>query len=369
MTTPDAATQPSNKKKLALAGTAIVLIALLAAGLRWWSLNRFVESTDDAYLRADIVTVSARMAGAVASVNVADNQAVHQGDVLVQIERDDYAQKVALAQAGVDTAVATLRGQQAEVATLGAQIARQVSLEAAALADVAVAEAGVARRSTDAERYRQLAADHASSGQRSEQARADALTADALLVKARASARAEHGQRAVLLKRRDQAVAAIAQAQARLGAAKAALILARIDLGRTTIRAASDGVVGQRTVRRGEYVETGQPLLAIVPLQALYVIANFKETEVAAMCAGQPADVAVDTYAGHTLHGHVLSIAPGSGAQFALLPPDNATGNFTKVVQRVPVKIAIDAGQQTALSLRPGLSVVVRVQTGGGALP
>lgn len=137
----------------------------------------------------------------------------------------------------------------------------------------------------------------------------------------------------------------------------------QIDLDHTAIRAASDGAVGQRTVRPGQYVETGQPLLAVVPLQDVYVIANFKETEVAAMRPGQPVEIDVDTYAGHTLHAHVLSIAPGSGAQFALLPPDNATGNFTKVVQRIAVKIRVDAGQQDALSLRPGMSVIARVHT------
>jgi membrane fusion protein (multidrug efflux system) len=347
-----------------LAGTAIAVIALAVLGLRWWTVGRFIESTDDAYVRADVVTVSSRVPGYVTSVEVEDNQPVHQGDVLAHIDSADYAAKVARAQATVDTALATLHAEQANVATLDAQIAQQRSVMDAAQADVAAARAGANRRQADAERYRQLAAEQASSAQRWEQAHADALTADAALAKADATVQIQRGQQTVLEKRRTQGMAAIEQAQAQLGVARAALSLAQIDLDHTTIRAASDGTVGQRTVRAGQYVETGQPLLAVVPLQDVYVIANFKETEVAAMSPGQPVEIDVDTYSGHPLHGRVLSIAPGSGAQFALLPPDNATGNFTKVVQRIPVKIQMDAGQREAISLRPGMSVVARVHTG-----
>jgi membrane fusion protein (multidrug efflux system) len=357
-------TSPFSRKTLVLAGTAIAVIALAVLGLRWWTVGRFIESTDDAYVRADVVTVSSRVPGYVTSVEVEDNQPVHQGDVLAHIDSADYAAKVARAQATVDTALATLHAEQANVATLDAQIAQQRSVMDAAQADVAAARAGANRRQSDAERYRQLAAEQASSAQRWEQAHADALTADAALAKADATVQIQRGQQTVLEKRRTQGMAAIEQAQAQLGVARAALSLAQIDLDHTTIRAASDGTVGQRTVRAGQYVETGQPLLAVVPLQDVYVIANFKETEVAAMSPGQPVEIDVDTYSGHPLHGRVLSIAPGSGAQFALLPPDNATGNFTKVVQRIPVKIQMDAGQREAISLRPGMSVVARVHTG-----
>ncbi|MFM0210315.1 HlyD family secretion protein [Paraburkholderia sediminicola] len=357
-------TSPFSRKTLALAGTAIAVIALAVLGVRWWTVGRFIESTDDAYVRADVVTVSSRVPGYVMTVDVEDNQPVHQGDVLAHIDSADYAAKVARAQATVDTALATLHAEQANIATLDAQIAQQRSVMDAAQADVAAARAGANRRKSDAERYRQLAAEQASSAQRWEQAHADALTADAALAKADATVQIQRGQQTVLEKRRTQGMAAIEQAQAQLGVARAALSLAQIDLDHTTIRAASNGTVGQRGVRAGQYVETGQPLLAVVPLQDVYVIANFKETEVAAMSAGQPVEIDVDTYAGHPLHGHVQSIAPGSGAQFALLPPDNATGNFTKVVQRIPVKIQVDAGQREAISLRPGMSVVARVHTG-----
>lgn len=357
-------TSPFSRKTLALAGTAFAVIALAVLGIRWWTVGRFIESTDDAYVRADVVTVSSRVPGYVTSVDVDDNQPVHQGDVLAHIDSADYAAKVARAQASVDTALATLHAEQANIATLDAQIDQQRSVMDAAQADVAAARAGANRRKSDAERYRQLAAEQASSAQRWEQAHADALTADAALAKADATVLVQRGQQTVLEKRRTQGMAAIEQAQAQLGVARAALSLAQIDLDHTTIRAASNGTVGQRTVRVGQYVETGQPLLAVVPLQDIYVIANFKETEVAAMSPGQAVEIDVDTYAGHPLHGRVQSIAPGSGAQFALLPPDNATGNFTKVVQRIPVKIQVDAGQREAISLRPGMSVVARVHTG-----
>jgi membrane fusion protein (multidrug efflux system) len=355
---------PFSRRNLVLAGTVIAVAGIVVMGIRWWTVGRFVESTDDAYVRADVVTVSSRVPGYVTTVDVDDNQSVRHGDVLAHIDSADYAAKVAKAQATVDAGLATLHAEQANVATLEAQIAQQVSVMDAARADVAAARAGANRRKADAERYRQLAAEQASSAQRWEQAYADALTADAMLAKADATVRTQRGQQIVLQKRRTQGMAAIELAQAQLGAARAALSLAQIELDHTTIRAVSDGTVAQRAVRPGQYVETGQPLLAMVPLQDVYVIANFKETEVAAMSTGQPVEIDVDTYAGHPLHGHVLSIAPGSGAQFALLPPDNATGNFTKVVQRIPVKIGLDAGQRESISLRPGMSVVARVHTG-----
>jgi membrane fusion protein (multidrug efflux system) len=353
-----------SRKNWLMAGIAMVVVVLVVMGIRWWSVGRFIESTDDAYVRADVVTVSSRVPGYVTRVDVQDNQPVHKGDVLAHVDSADYAAKLARAQAMLDAALATLHAEQANVATLDAQIAQQASLTAVAQADVAAAQAGASRRKADAERYRQLTAEQASSAQRWEQAHAEALTADAALARADATVQAQRGQQTVLLRRKAQGLAAIEQAQAQVGVAHAALTLAQIDLDHTTIRAAADGTIGQLTVRAGQYVETGQPLVAVVPLQDVYVIANFKETELAAMRAGQPVDIDVDTYSGHALQGRVISIAPGSGAQFALLPPDNATGNFTKVVQRIPVKILVETGQRDALSLRAGMSVVARVHTG-----
>ena len=361
---------PGRKHWLA-AGAAIVAVVAVVAGVRWWTVGRFIESTDDAYVRADVVTLSSHVPGYVSTVAVEDNQKVQAGDVLVRIDDRDYQAKVTRAEAAVDAALATIRAEEAGVASLDAQTTQQGSLIAQAQADASGAKADAVRRDADAARYRELYAQQASSGQRWEQAQADALKADAALTKASAAVETQRDQQDVLRKRRGQSLAAIEQAKAQLSEARAALALAQIDLQNTVIRAPRAGEVGQRTVRAGQYVETGMPLLAVVPLDDVYVVANFKETQLGDMQPGQPVEIDVDAYSGRTLHGKVTSIAPGSGAEFALLPPDNATGNFTKVVQRVPVKIHVDASRVDAARLRAGLSVVVKVDTRGanGALP
>ncbi|GAB7538399.1 HlyD family secretion protein [Burkholderia sp. 3C] len=348
-----------------IAGGALAVIALLAWGWHWWRVARFVESTDDAYVRADVVTVSPRVSGYVTRVAVDDDQRVARGDVLVELDDRDFRAKLDAAQAAVASAEAARQEADAAAATLDARIARQGSAIAQAQADVEVARAEADRRAADATRYRALLADEAASGQRWEQARAEALKTRGLLAGAQAAARAQGEEREVLRRRRAEADAAIGAAQARLAAARAQLSLARLDLEHTRIRATREGVVGQRGVRAGQYVEAGTPLLAVVPLHESYVVANFKETQLAAMRAGEAVRLDVDTYSGRALHGCVVGIAPGSGAQFALLPPDNATGNFTKIVQRVPVKIAVDALPGDVV-LRPGMSVIAHVDTRGG---
>jgi membrane fusion protein (multidrug efflux system) len=337
-----------------IAGGALLALALLAWGWHWWRVARFVESTDDAYVRADVVTVSPRVSGYVTRVAVDDDQRVARGDVLVELDDRDFRAKLDAAQAAVASAEAATQEAGAAAATLDARIVRQGSAIAQAQADVEVARAEADRRTADATRYRALLADEAASGQRWEQARAEALKARGLLAGAQAAARAQSEEREVLQRRRAESAAAIVAA------------LARLDLEHTRIRATRDGMVGQRGVRAGQYVEAGTPLLAVVPLHESYVVANFKETQLAAMRAGEPVRLDVDTYSGRALHGRVVGIAPGSGAQFALLPPDNATGNFTKVVQRVPVKIAVDALPGDVV-LRPGMSVIAHVDTRGDA--
>ncbi|MGS0895726.1 HlyD family secretion protein [Burkholderia stagnalis] len=346
------------------AGAVLAVLALAVAGAHWWTVGRFIEHTDDAYVRADIVTVSSRVSGYVTQVPVDDNQPVKRGDVLVRLDDRDYRAKLDDAQAAVVAAEATLQAEQAAAATLDAQIGQQRSLIAQADAEAAAARAEAARRDADATRYRQLLAESAASGQRWEQARADALKARAELTRAGAAVQVQTDQQTVLRRRREQSGAAIEQARARLGAAQARRALAQLDLDHTVIRATRDGSVGQRSVRAGQYVEVGMPLLAVVPLNDVYVVANFKETQLGAMRDGQPVEIDVDTYSGRTLHGRVLGLAPGSGAEFALLPPDNATGNFTKIVQRVPVKIRVDA-PPAGVVLRPGMSVIARVDTRG----
>ncbi|KWE92970.1 hemolysin D [Burkholderia ubonensis] len=345
-------------------GVFIVLVALAAFGWRWWTVGRYIEHTDDAYVRADIVTASSRVAGYVARVAVDDNQPVRRGDVLVMLDDRDYRAKVDDAQAAVAAADATFQAEQAAAATLDAQVGQQRSVIEQAQADAAAARAEAARRDADALRYKQLLAESAASGQRWEQAHADALKARAELARASAAVRAQGDQQTVLLRHRAQSTAAIEQARARLVASRAKLALAQLDLEHTVIRAPRDGTIGQRAVRAGQYVEVGMPLLAVVPLRDVYVVANFKETQLGAMHDGQPVEIDVDTYSGRTLHGRVIGLSPGSGAEFALLPPDNATGNFTKIVQRVPVKIRLDT-PPPGLVLRPGMSVIARVDTRG----
>jgi len=309
------------------------------------------------------VTMSSHVPGYVSEVAVQDDQPVRAGDVLIRIDDRDYQAKVDHAEATVSAALAAIHEQEAGAASLDAQVAQQSSLIAQAQADVTAARADAVRRDADAGRYRELYAQQASSGQRLELARADQQKAAAVLAKASAAVQSQRDQQDVLRRRREQSLAGIERANAQLSEARSALALAQLDLQHTVIRATRDGVIGQRTVRPGQYVETGMPLLAVVPLNDVYVVANFKETQLGDMHTGQPVQIDIDTYSGHTLRGKVTSIAPGSGAEFALLPPDNATGNFTKVVQRIPVRIRFDASREDARRLRAGMSVVVRVDT------
>ncbi|WP_287496019.1 HlyD family secretion protein [Pandoraea sp. CB10b_02] len=352
----------SRKTWMVAAGVALSVAAIAAAG-HWWLVGRFIESTDDAYVRADVTRVSPRIAGYVSRVEVDDNQHVRVGDVLVRLDDRDARAGVLHAKATVQSAAADVQVQIDAAATLDAEWVRQRSLIAQAQADVDGAQAQYARHTADAQRYRALLGDGAASRQRFEQAEAQALQASASLVHAKAASQAQCEQLTVLQRRREQSKATIAQANARLAAAQAALTQAELTLSHTVVRAASDGVVGQRSVRVGQYVEAGDPLLALVPLADVYVIANFKETQVRRMRQGQPVSVDIDAYPEHSLRGTVSSFSPGSGAQFALLPPDNATGNFTKIVQRIPVKIRIDHAPDRGPVLRPGMSVIAQVDT------
>jgi membrane fusion protein (multidrug efflux system) len=345
---------------------AVGLVALIAAiiyGVHWWTVGRFLESTNDAYIRADMVVMSPRVSGYVTAVAVQDNQRVKAGAVLVRIDDRDYSAKVAKAQATVDAANATLEADRAAIANIDAQTAQQNSVIAQAEAQVRSAEAEAQRTGLDYRRYQNLVRQQVASRQRLENASADYTKAEAAIARTRAAVAAQKGLLPVLQTQRQQAQAHMDQTGAALKGAEAALRLARIDLENTAIRAPTDGVIGQRVVRVGQFLEPGQPILAVVPLHAAYVVANYKETQIGHMHPGQPAEVVVDTFSDNTLHGRVLSFSPASGSQFALLPPDNATGNFTKIVQRIPVKIGLDPGGPLAGRLRPGMSVTATVDT------
>jgi membrane fusion protein (multidrug efflux system) len=338
-------------RKRILRGGVLILVAAAAAGggWYWWAVARHVESTDDAYVASDISMISPKVEGYVRAVEVGDNQLVRAGAVLVAIDDRDFAAKVAQAEA-------TVVAEQATVATIDSKLVLQKSIIDQAVATVQAADAELDRALRDLARYRGLMKNDFASRQRYEAVDADAIKASAALAKAKAALAAERDQIGVLDAQRRQE-------EAKLDQARAALALARNDLANTVIRAPVDGVVGNRGVRVGQYVKAGTQLLAVVPLPDVYVVANFKETQLAGIRPGQTAHLSIDALPGKSLEGQVESFAPASGSQFSLLPPENATGNFTKVVQRVPVRIAVKHDNPLAGLLRPGLSVVVSIDT------
>jgi len=321
------------------------------AGWTWWTDWRFIESTDDAYIHGDIPVISAKVGGYVREVRVADNQPVRSGDVLVVLDDRDY-------RARVDQATAAIEAQRAALASNTARTELQRSVIAQAEAGIASAEAEQRRAGLELARVRSLTTDSWATRQRLETAEADQAKAVAALARARASVTGEHDQVAVLEAARHEIEAALHQAEAQL-------VLARTDLEDTVIRAPVAGVIGNRAVQLGVLARPGVQLMAVVPLQGLYVEANFKETQLRHMAPGQPATIRVDAWPDHPIAVRVGSLSPASGSRFSLLPPENATGNFTKIVQRVPVRLKLPDDTALAGALRPGLSVVVSVDTRG----
>jgi len=328
----------------------ILVVGLGAgAGWHWWTVWRFQQSTDDAYVQSDITVISPKVEGYLKEVRVEENQPVAAGDVLFVVDDRDFAAKLAQAEAAVAT-------EQAIVATYASRLKFQQAMIEQAAATVESAQTDLTRAQLDYKRYAALVSTDYASRQRYESAEADTRKAEAALGKARAALGAEQTQLTVLDSQKHEE-------EARLEQARAARRLARNDLDNTVIRAPVAGIAGNRAGRTGQYVKPGTQLLSLVPLPYVYVTANFKETQLTHMRPGQPAEIAVDAYPDEPLTGHIESFAPASGAQFSLLPPDNATGNFTKIVQRVPVRIALPADAPVARRLRPGLSVTVMVDT------
>ena len=329
------------------------LLAMFGAGgwygWRWYTVGRFLVETDDAYTEADGIVISPQVAGYVSELLVTDNQRVRKGDLIAKIDDRVFRAQVDQAQAELDMQIANEHD-------IAAQIARQAFVIAQMEADVASAQARLEFAAQEDARSSALVQRGTGTVQRAQQTASTLRAQQADLAKSKATLDAARQQRDVLRSQREQARAGIERA-------RAALDQARINLGYTAITAPHDGVVGDRTVRLGQLVQPGTRLLTLVPMDEVYVVANYKETQLARMAAGQPVTIAVDGYPDVALHGHVDSLAPGSGAQFALLPPENATGNFTKIVQRVPVKIVLDAGQDPNHLLRPGLSVTPTVHT------
>lgn len=332
------------RRAVIVAGAAIVLALV---GIWWIALPASSVTTDDAYIKADSTIVSPKVHGLVAAILVHDNQRVKAGQPLVRLDDDDYTQAVSAAEADVASAEASL-GQFTAQKNLAAANA------VAAAAAIRSAEAENVRAAADRRRFETLVADGDVSRQQVEQMRATAAGAAADADKSRAAFAASQSQVAVVEQSRGQLVAALARA-------RAALTLAKQNLAHTVIRSPVDGVVGDRQVQLGEYVQPGTQLLTVVPMNTLYIVANFKETQTARMLPGQRARVTVDALPGETLDGEVESFAPGSGSEFSLLPFEPATGNFTRIVQRVGTRIRLLPGQPDVARLRPGLSAEVRV--------
>jgi membrane fusion protein (multidrug efflux system) len=334
-------------RRLLMAGAALAVLA----GASWyaydyWTVGRFEVSTDDAYVKADNTTIAPKVSGYLHEVLVGDNEPVKAGQVLARIDDRDYA--VALEQSRADVAAA-----EAAVSSKQAQLDVQQSVIEAAKATLDVDTASATFTRQENKRYTDLAATGYGSVQNAQAAQSRDAGALAAIERDKANIASAINQVELLKAELSQAVAAVARA-------KAVLRQAELNLSYTTIVAPIDGVVGNRTLRAGQYVQAGTQLMSLVPASGAYVIANYKETQLTDVKSGQAVDIEVDMFPGQVVHGHVDSLAPASGQEFALLPPDNATGNFTKVVQRIPVKIALDSA---GVELRPGMSVIPTIQT------
>ncbi|WP_439922975.1 HlyD family secretion protein [Nitrobacter sp. JJSN] len=341
-------------KRAALALVAAVVVAgAVHFGHEYWTVGRYLESTDDAYVKADSTIIAPKVSGYIAKVLVTDNQPVKAGQVLARIDDRDF--RTALDQAHADVVAA-----EAAVENLDAQIALQQPLIAQQTADIAAVEAGLNFARQEQTRYDGLMKTGSGTVQRAQQ------TDAALREK---TAQRQHSQSALLAaqKKVDVLTTERSKAMAQVDRAHAAERQMALNLSYTTITAPVDGTVGARTLRVGQYVTAGTQLMAVVPLDEVYVIANFKETQLTHVREGQPVDVLIDSFHGVRLKGHVDSLSPASGLEFALLPPDNATGNFTKIVQRVPVKIVLDDRHLAGL-LRPGMSAEPTVNTKAAAV-
>ena len=358
--TPDPiATQPAEERPSPLKNPRVRLILIiviagaLIGGIAWFiryeSFGKFQQSTNDAYVQADAVTVSPKISGYVDKVFVADNQAVKAGEPLLRIDPRDYDAQAAQSRAQIDVAKANAAGVQAQISEQQAAIVR-------ARADLAAARTAAAFAHSEAARYQPLAASGAETRERLSQLRNDAVQADAKVAAAGAALVSAERRVGTLL-------AQVKQALAQGEGARAQLAAANTNVGATLIRAAIDGRVGNKTVRQGQFVQAATRLMTLVPVRDLYIDANFKETQLGLVRVGQPVSVRVDALPGVEIPGRVASVSPGTGAQFSVLPPQNATGNFTKIVQRVPVRIAISPGPETRALLVPGMSVDISVDT------
>jgi membrane fusion protein (multidrug efflux system) len=353
---------PFSRRTLAAVGGAM---AIAIAGAVFIALPKGSESTDAAYVEADSSVVAPKVRGLIAEVLVGHNQSVKRGDPLFRIDPEEFDARVGAAAADLQNAEASVQSAKAALVALDAEERLAAANIRAAQTAIGSADAQDERAQADRQRYEKLVASGAVARRDADTFRAAAITAAADADHSRAELEVSRNQAAVTRAKRATLEAALAQSQAAVARAQAALELARQDQDHTLIRAPIDGVAADRQVEAGDYVQPGTRLITIVPMGALYVTANFKETQTARMLPGQAAVIKVDALPGVRLMGKVESFAPGSGSQFSLLPFEPGTGNFTKIVQRVPVRIRFDPGQTGLGRLRPGLSTTVTVRLAG----
>jgi membrane fusion protein (multidrug efflux system) len=342
----------ANRKRVLMGVAALLLTGTAWYGFNYVTAGRFMVSTDDAYVRADATTLAAKVPGYISAIDVANNAYVHAGDVIARIDEGDY-------RLAVDAASDKVATQRATVDRIGRQIPAQQALVAQAQSQLLSAQAQATRAQSELDRQQKLAGNEFASRQTLEQALANRDQANAAVQGAEAAIAAAVANVDVLKAQQQEASGLLAELQT-------AQAKAERDLSFTLIRAPIDGVIGNRSVQTGDYVQPGQRFASLVPLDDVYIDANFKETQLGRLRPGQPVAVSVDALPEHDIEGTVASMSPASGSTFSLLPPDNATGNFTKIVQRIPVRIKVPADVAARRLLRPGMSVVVSVNTKSG---
>jgi membrane fusion protein (multidrug efflux system) len=346
---PGKSRRPSLKRAVLVALVALAGTGAVKFADDWWTTGRFTESTDDAYIGGDVTVIAPKVAGFISQLAVTDNQQVRAGDLLLKLDDRDYRAVLAKAEAAVAL-------QKAALINLDATRNLQDAVVAQAQAGIVAADAEITRTHDDQVRAKSLVSTGVESTQEFQKADADYKEAIAAGDKSRATLAASQRQLEVIGSQKQQA-------QAALDAAIADRDLAQLDLSYTELLAPMDGVVGNRSAQVGAYATVGSQLISLVPARGLWIDANFKENQLAQMHPGSPATVKIDLLGGKSFRGHVVSIAPATGAEFSVLPAENATGNFTKIVQRVAVRIQLDDESLTPGLLRPGLSVTAKVNT------